>query len=134
MGRDVDAKLFYGYCLEQYEYDMPDDWEEFYANACGVTEQPDEMNYYRRIRTSINDGGVEISWYGADSDRVWFVAVTPAMIHCDWGAPAEIDPTNLVASPTDHENLAKFCKIMGITPGEHTTTPEPRWWLVARLS
>lgn len=86
------------------------------------------------MRELVAASGAEVGRHGVlDGYAERYAAVSATKHRVYWGEPKEVDPRALCVSPAEYAQLARLCATLGIIPGEHTTTPEPRWFLVASM-
>lgn len=113
---DSTSSVFYGVSLENAERLDDEVYEQH-----GI--DPDDFEAEELLMEKLGYGDLEVHKGGYEMDRISFYSRRVAWAY-DYGT-ATLDPTDLIVTDSETEQLREFCEAVGIED------PEPRWILTA---
>jgi hypothetical protein len=161
MGTSTNAILFYGYCWDEETelIEGGGEWVNVIAKQRGVTNpwdkyvEPDQkLSYHERERITKawrdanraeldamyaakraieKEYNCEIGYHCSGEYSMPYVAIAACGITAYRGYPKPISAADLKVDAAWDEEIARFCRDVGITPPKDQ---KPQWWLVSYWS
>ena len=140
MGMSADAKLFFGFSLDEETLEMWgeesgfNDWREFYASQCGVKKPDAEFGdesrpayhaYWDQMRNLIAESGCDINFHCCYECMTWYVSAHEVGANQGDEFAVDLGELEQMTESLTHK-LEEFCHKMTIK------RQEPKWLLVTR--